>query len=227
MKFSKCDRNILLALLIVMASPVVLAKPSCPGHPSCGGDDGSEDPIYKAVLTGKLLGDVWTRPGLLNGDEKNLPFNPNGPNVVVFNLDNSFMHKVFGNDADVCFPPNGDGTAATFSGSLHLVDYSDGGGDADRVGYFWVNAFTRSSQPVQYEMDLYDDGSGWSDDDLPITGFPPAGIGDTIFRAVTRWETRVTKKRYKDGCDSNGLVSEGAGFIDIKLQQVESNPYYQ
>jgi hypothetical protein len=40
MNINKCNRNSLLALLIILASPAVLAKPSCPGHPSCGGGGG-------------------------------------------------------------------------------------------------------------------------------------------------------------------------------------------
>ena len=155
-----------------------------------------------------------------------------------FEIDNSFLVDVFGPDAGTCFPQEFDqdlevDVPAYFSGSIQLYDFTSGGRDSDHVATFWFNAFSKSGDQVQYALDLYDDGvsSGWSDDDEPYTGFPPEGfdeegIGDTVYRSVTRWESRVTKKNVKNGCTSGGLVEEGSGFIDIVLQPVESNPYY-
>lgn len=213
-------------LLFIAASPAVLAA-NCdkkPDHRDCVDPpppDSGTDPIYQADLSGALTARVYTRPGLLNGDETTIPFNPNGPNVVAVNVDNSFLVPVFGAAAaDTCFP------TGTITGSIQLVDFSSSGRDTDLVGRFWMNAYSQSGEPIQYAFDMYDDGSGWVDDSTQYTDFPPHSIGDKIYRSVSRWETRVTKQKIKDGCSSGGIINDVDGLIDIEMQKVESNPYY-
>lgn len=213
----------ILALLIVMWAPATTAaKPNCDEdnqHPKCTGDSDGDSPIYKATLANFVDATVWTRPGNLNGDEKSIHFSPNGPNVIEFNINNDFMNKIFQGDEELCFPSD----PGEFSGSLQLVDYLDSRNESDRVGYIWLGAYTVSGEMVQYAIDLFDDGSPW-------TGgvFLPEKVGEefAVYRSVTRWETRLTKGKYKDGCESGGLISEAQSIIDIRLERVESNPFY-
>lgn len=226
MKLNTCGMAAVALLFVLSAPPSLAGKPDCSlpefaDHPKCT-DDGNpdgDDPIYRADFSGALSGAMWTRPGSLNGDEKAINFNSNGPNVVVLELDNAFMNKVFGGDEDLCFPPNSSGSPAEFSGSVHLSE-GGSGNEPDRVGYVWLNGFTRSGVSVQYAIDLFDEDATWTG------AFPPEGLETQIFRSVTRWETRLTKGKYKDGCESGGLISEEDGFIDIQLQRVVKNPYY-
>ena len=226
MKFRLFLISAITLFVILGTTPTMAGKPNCDlpefaDHPKCtdDGNTGGDDPIFRADFSGVLTGSVYTRPGTLNGDEKSLQFNPNGPNVIALELDNAFMNHVFNGDEDLCFPPNEDEPAATFSGSVHLED-GLAGTDPDRVAYLWLNAFTRSGVSVQYAIDLFNTGEGW-------TGpFPPEFDDGIIYRSITRWETRLTKGRYKDGCESGGLISEADGFIDVQLQRVDSNPHY-
>lgn len=213
---------IMMLLFVLLVPPVLAAKPDCSdpaeNHPKCS-DDSGDGPVFKATLAGFVDAMAWTQPGKLNGDEKGLHFSPNGLNVIEFSVDNSFMAGDFPGNEDLCFPSD----PGEFSGSLHLVDYFDSRNESDRVGYIWLGAKTISGEDVQYAIDLFDDGSPWAGG-----VFPPEIVGEehAVYRSVTRWETRLTKGKYKDGCESGGLISETAPIIDIQLERVESNPFY-
>lgn len=228
-------RAMLFTVITIVANPIQ-AGPSCdvrPNHPDCVGGDGDTGPVFKVtfsnIVTGTALHPgIFTTPGTLDGDESGLNANPNGPNEVRLQLNDgmsdNFLRVAFGIDedgvspADTCFGPK-----LPLSGSIHMADNVNSGGDPYRVGYIWVHAKTLENDDVQYAIDLFDfDPLGaWSGN------FLPQEEKDTTAREVTHWEARVTKKKFKTGCITDGLIETSEGGIIVTIERVANNPWYE
>ena len=214
-----------LAMLAILgASTLVHAGPSCnvrPNHPNCEPSTEDPGPVYWVNLSNIVTGTeyrpgIYTTPGTLDGSETGLGANSNGPNEVRFVLYN-FITGALGTDGfEVCFPKD-----IRLRGSIQLQDnIASNGGDEDRVGYIWVDAWDASGMEMGYAIDLMDLTGTWDNPLLP-------GVDETSSRSVSHWRLRTLKKKNVAECVSDGFIEVSGPAFTVTVQRVEKNPWYE
>lgn len=220
MRYKTIALKAMLVLLIAAFANPIQAGPSCsvrPNHPNCESSGEDPGPVYKVTFSNIVTGTVeepgiYTTPGTLNGDESGLGANSNGPNVVEFIL-YDFLSAALGTEQITsCFPPNW-----RLSGSIQMQDNSSSGGDVNRVGYIWANAYDINGDEMPYTIDLFDMTGLWSVPLLPES---------TSTRTVTHWKLSRSKKKNVPECVSDGLVDVTGENFTVTVEKVDANPWY-